>query len=209
MARAINYVGIADTRIVSRADVLAHGLPDPGRDLVWDKDNGYEITVYDAIAVWLMAQGDFEDEADDSFGEVFDSTHEILGSASIQTSFTSTAASASPTWLPGAACSFEVKDRPVKVTWSGLWSNTTAGQGVQILLYRDAAAAAITGGILDDNATPSNPGANIPTAVTRVITKTLTPGTHTYQLFFAKFLSGTATALGAANSPITLLVEQI
>lgn len=70
MTTRINYVGDSDVRIWTRADVIAHGLTDPGTDLIWDKTNSFERDVADDIAIFLVGQGDFTADEFMNFGEV-------------------------------------------------------------------------------------------------------------------------------------------
>lgn len=69
--RRINYVGGSGVRIISRADVIAAGLADPGVDLTWNKANGFELDVPDTLAAWLISvDGDLKDDDALDFGSV-------------------------------------------------------------------------------------------------------------------------------------------
>lgn len=69
--RLINYVGEGDVREISRASIIAAGLPDPGVDLVWNHANGFELNVADQVAAYLLAADtSFQDDAGLDFGDL-------------------------------------------------------------------------------------------------------------------------------------------
>lgn len=72
MTTRINYIGTSDLRVVRRTDILAADLSDPGQDLIWRQENGYELDVADDIALFLVSQGDFLTDEAMSFGEVLE-----------------------------------------------------------------------------------------------------------------------------------------
>ena len=71
MTKRINYQGHADSRIVTRASLIAAGLPDPGADLNWNYLNGFELDVADPVAAYLLAaDGNFQEDMGLDFGDL-------------------------------------------------------------------------------------------------------------------------------------------
>lgn len=207
----LNYIGNSDIREVKRADMLARGLSDPGRDLIWTKANGYELDVPNDVAAFLLAFfGDFVTDDALDFGTTLNDAFggRLAGVAELQfaqSNSTSTLAS-----LFGCQVEVEAVGRPFRVAFSIPSQNSTAGQGAQWIVQES-----LDGGqswTTVDSDFPFDGGstaANLPIRRMLECTRIPPPGLVIYRLQFARFTSGVGTAGCSAVSPGTLSVTEL
>lgn len=212
----LNYIGNSDIREVLRADMIARGLSDPGRDLRWTRANSYELDVPNDVGAFLLSFGDFATDSELSFGEnLIDAFGgRLLGVAELQWAQTTTAAGGSPATIFGAQVEIEATGKPIRVSWDGPSQNSTAGQGVQFFLYEtiDEVATLIytmfpfrgssaTGGAIQD--------ANLAIALSMSRIRIPKRGLVVYNMKFARFTSGTGAVGAAPTLPATLSVTEL
>ena len=146
MPTRINYIGSANARVITRANLTGAGLPDPGVDLVWNKANSYELDVDNLTALFLIAQGDFLTDDALNFGEaasVLGGSGVILDSKRITTQFTMSAAGTAED-IPTALLAPVFDGRPLMFKTTPLCTSedtASAGKLITLTLRRQSDSA--------------------------------------------------------------------
>lgn len=136
MTARINYLGTADVRVITRADILAHGLSDPGADLIWNKSNGFQRNVSNDIGLFLVAQGDFMSADAANYGQalsVLGGSGQVLGSARVAAQFGMSAAGTAED-IPTAVANFTFDGRPVMFETTPLCTSIDTAVAAKLII---------------------------------------------------------------------------
>lgn len=71
MTIRVNYTGTADYKVIKRTDITSRGLPDPGADQIWSRQNNFQIDLPNTTAAFLLSLGDFAAANGVGFGDFF------------------------------------------------------------------------------------------------------------------------------------------